>query len=150
MCTNLVQGAYKCTCPTGYSGDGKAVCADIDECKSVNSRCNANAACTNSEGSFTCECRPGYTGDGTMCTERYWFAMRNYQCVARYRSHDGVTLGSCKQLCLKGGSECPGGLSFSTYGGSHTGECRLPYAGSPCERGPAAFGRRTDLYQIQW
>lgn len=154
-CNNVVDGTYHCICPVGYQGDGKARCTDLDECAvgaggdTTTRTCDANAKCTNTDGSFQCECAAGYSGDGLKCAPRYWFKMRNYQCVQRYRAHHGVTLDACKQLCIRGGSDCPGGLSFSTNGGSHTGECRVPYAGSPCERGPASFGRRTDFYQMQ-
>lgn len=40
---------------------------DIDECASVPSACDVNAACSNSEGSYSCECKRGFTGNGTIC-----------------------------------------------------------------------------------
>lgn len=42
--------------------------ADIDECVSGTSDCNADADCSNTQGSYTCSCKPGYTGDGKNCS----------------------------------------------------------------------------------
>lgn len=36
---------------------------DIDECKSSEAVCGANAVCSNTVGSFVCNCLPDYTGD---------------------------------------------------------------------------------------
>ena len=56
-------GAPKCTCNSGYSGDGKT-CRDVDECAKNNGGCDAHATCVNREGSFRCVCNETFTGDG--------------------------------------------------------------------------------------
>ena len=40
--------------------------SDINECK-IDSPCQANATCNNTEGSYTCECNIGFSGDGFTC-----------------------------------------------------------------------------------
>ena len=57
-CTNTF-GSYTCRCLSGYSGDGRAQCVDVDECQPALMTCMANASCTNTIGSFQCNC---YTG----------------------------------------------------------------------------------------
>jgi len=58
-----------CTCKTGYSGDGKTICNEIDPCTPVNP-CGLYSTCTKTgPGVKTCTCKSGYTGDGTTCTE---------------------------------------------------------------------------------
>ena len=42
---------------------------DIDECKSENHDCHANANCLNTLGSYNCSCWPGYKGNGAICTD---------------------------------------------------------------------------------
>lgn len=61
-----VGGAAKCTCKSGYAGDG-ATCADIDECGTGTDTCADDATCTNKPGTFTCACKGGFTGDGFTC-----------------------------------------------------------------------------------
>jgi len=61
------NGGFTCTCPSGYTGDGKASssgCSDINECAPGTNGCVAGATCNNNAGSFTCSCPSGYTGDG--------------------------------------------------------------------------------------
>ena len=47
--------------------------ADVNECKTGEHNCdaNANAVCKNTEGSFECTCKPGYSGNGVNCTGDY-------------------------------------------------------------------------------
>ena len=56
-----------CECQSGYHGDGKQSCTDIDECANKTDNCHEHATCTNLEGSFECECKDGYYGDGVLC-----------------------------------------------------------------------------------
>ena len=56
--------------------------ADVNECKTGEHNCdaNANAVCNNTEGSFECTCKPGYSGNGVNCTGDYtsvktWIAL---------------------------------------------------------------------------
>ena len=39
---------------------------DVNECL-LNSTCDANATCNNTQGSYTCMCDSGYSGDGISC-----------------------------------------------------------------------------------
>jgi hypothetical protein len=77
ICTNM-EGGYNCSCPDGYTGDGRwfgsgcngmhfiniiitmlkfffLIHADINECAIGTHSCTANELCINSEGSFRCE-----------------------------------------------------------------------------------------------
>jgi hypothetical protein len=62
-----VTGDVACTCPSGYSGNGKTAgtgCTDIDECNGQNP-CGAGSApggCngTSPPGSYSCTCAAGY------------------------------------------------------------------------------------------
>jgi hypothetical protein len=65
-CSNTDTLDPICTCPDGYTGDGK-ICLDINECFS--GLCDLAADCTNTIGSYTCACKGGYTGDGKTCTD---------------------------------------------------------------------------------
>jgi hypothetical protein len=64
-----VNGDVKCTCPTGYEGDGKVNgtgCTDINECTS--NPCGAGAASCNGSsppGSYSCTCAAGFTAIST-------------------------------------------------------------------------------------
>ena len=56
---------YTCPCMTGFRGDGKKVCYDINECLDKTHDCDRQkGVCTNKKGNFTCSCDFGYTGDG--------------------------------------------------------------------------------------
>jgi len=66
-CKNT-RGSYRCTCNTGFTGDGKT-CKDIDECSASPPVCNVNASCQNNAGSYLCSCNVGFTGNGKNCTD---------------------------------------------------------------------------------
>ena len=70
ICRNTI-GSFNCPCDSGYHGDGKSSCVDIDECTNttVNHNCHQNATCMNTNGSFWCDCNVGYSGNGTSCTD---------------------------------------------------------------------------------
>ena len=54
-------------CETGYSGDPKVGCTDVDECSAKTHTCHVDADCTNYSGSYRCTCKPGYSGNGKLC-----------------------------------------------------------------------------------
>ena len=56
-----------CICKTGYEGDGRFNCTDINECNLMPVPCSIYAECTNTEGGHTCECKNGYVGNGLRC-----------------------------------------------------------------------------------
>ena len=43
------------------------VCLSINEC--LDSPCDANAECTDTNGSFKCKCNEGFEGDGLTCED---------------------------------------------------------------------------------
>ena len=69
-------GNYTCICPTGFEGDGKTACTNIDECalssqgrkrRQTNpdaATCDPTAICIDTEGSYTCVCPAGTILDG--------------------------------------------------------------------------------------
>lgn len=69
------SGDVVCTCPKGYTGNGKTAaaggngCTDIDECSGTNP-CGAGT-CVNTPGSYTCTCGTGLkmvtTATGQKC-----------------------------------------------------------------------------------
>jgi hypothetical protein len=67
------NGDVVCTCPAGYTGNGKVAgtgCTDIDECNGANP-CGAGSTCNNTPGSYTCTCATGLrsipTSTGPTC-----------------------------------------------------------------------------------
>ncbi|XP_078487807.1 uncharacterized protein LOC100176839 [Ciona intestinalis] len=54
-----------CTCNTGYTGNPRTECTDINECSTPNAcGANSNKQCVNTVGSFRCVCMPGYRAVG--------------------------------------------------------------------------------------
>ncbi|XLR40092.1 hypothetical protein S83_024752 [Arachis hypogaea] len=72
---------YLCKCSSGFQGNAylpHGCKDDVDECKTPNKFCHANATCNNTYGSYTCACQKGYSGDGelhgTGCTPNRSFS----------------------------------------------------------------------------
>lgn len=66
-CLNIA-GSFKCSCPSGYSGDPHDGCYDINECSNSGS-CGINAKCLNVPGSYKCLCPHGFSGHGHLFCE---------------------------------------------------------------------------------
>jgi len=83
-CTNTAGGGYTCSaCPSGYGGDGKAGCTDIDECTAGTDDCSDLSLCMNTVGSYSCgACPAGYQGNGHSCTDIDECADHTAQCAA--------------------------------------------------------------------
>lgn len=63
-----VPNDVECICNrTGFTGDGRFFCQDIDECDSSANPCSQ--VCVNTIGSFNCSCQDGYMllDDGFSC-----------------------------------------------------------------------------------
>ena len=63
-CVDTFRG-FKCQCPFGFRGDGRASgpgkhsgCEDIDECAEGTDQCDQE--CENTPGGYTCSCREGF------------------------------------------------------------------------------------------
>lgn len=69
---STAAGDVICTCPKGYTGNGKGAsgCVDINECSPTNS-CGSGGTCTNTAGTYTCACAAGFknitTATGPKC-----------------------------------------------------------------------------------
>ena len=59
---------YDCECETGFVGDGKIACDDINECDAP-SPCGTNGKCINTDGSFDCGCEKGYKQIQGQCVD---------------------------------------------------------------------------------
>ena len=57
---------------------------DVNECKTGEAKCDANAICINFEGGFACKCRKGYQGSGFVCTGRFWQTYYTFILVSSY------------------------------------------------------------------
>ncbi|XP_068719980.1 uncharacterized protein [Montipora capricornis] len=88
VCTNT-KGSYKCTCISGFSGDGNT-CSDIDEC--VPNPCANGGSCVDGVNNYSCICRVGYTGD--LCETDIDDCLPNL-CANGGSCVDGVNNYSC-------------------------------------------------------
>ena len=60
---------YGCKCKTGFVGDGKIFCHDVNECDATLSPCGRNGKCINTDGSFDCGCEKGYEHIPGRCVD---------------------------------------------------------------------------------
>ncbi|XP_066503801.1 signal peptide, CUB and EGF-like domain-containing protein 2 isoform X2 [Hoplias malabaricus] len=142
ICQNTPT-SYKCTCKSGFKGDGKH-CEDIDECDSeYNGGCVHE--CNNIPGNYRCTCHDGFNlaHDGHNCldVDECLFnnggcqhlcvnTMGSYEC----RCKDGFFLSDNQHTCIHRSVE---GLSCMNkeHGCAHI--CReTPKGGVSCECRP--------------
>ncbi|XP_057185549.1 signal peptide, CUB and EGF-like domain-containing protein 2 isoform X2 [Triplophysa rosa] len=106
ICQNTPT-SYKCTCKTGFKGDGKH-CEDIDECDlQYNGGCVHE--CNNIPGNYRCTCLDGFhlAHDGHNCLDVD-------ECV--------VNNGGCQHICVNtmGSYECRCKEGFFLSDNQHT------------------------------
>ncbi|XP_065054809.1 uncharacterized protein LOC135683476 [Rhopilema esculentum] len=97
-CTNTV-GSYRCTCSSGYTGNGY-VCNATDECTSGSHSCSSQATCISGTGSYRCICKSGYTGNGFSCEKEDECTSGTHSC-----STNAICiswLGSYRCICKSG------------------------------------------------
>ncbi|MBN3288999.1 SCUB2 protein, partial [Polypterus senegalus] len=99
--------SYKCTCKTGYKGDGRQ-CEDIDECEyEHNGGCVHE--CNNIPGNYRCTCYDGFmlAHDGHNCLDVDECTFNN---------------GGCQHICVNtmGSYECQCNPGFFLSDNQHT------------------------------
>ena len=67
--SETADSEYGCQCKTGFVGDGKIACNDINECDATLSTCGQNGRCINTDGSFECGCEKGYEHIPDRCVD---------------------------------------------------------------------------------
>uniref|UniRef100_A0AC35TPA3 EGF-like domain-containing protein n=1 Tax=Rhabditophanes sp. KR3021 TaxID=114890 RepID=A0AC35TPA3_9BILA len=92
------ENIQKCTCLSGYEGDGKHSCTDINECDKVNT-CHKDANCVNTPGKYFCTCRPGFKGDGeTNCELVFFYPITNGNRLPQGESSATFSLRNALQI----------------------------------------------------
>ncbi|XP_077374524.1 signal peptide, CUB and EGF-like domain-containing protein 2 isoform X7 [Festucalex cinctus] len=137
------QGSYKCTCKTGFKGDGQH-CEDIDECDlEYNGGCVHE--CNNIPGNYRCTCYDGFNlaHDGHNCLDVDECKFNNggcqHTCVNTMGSYecrckDGFFLSDNQHTCIHRSVE---GLNCMNkeHGCAHI--CKeTPKGGAACECRP--------------
>jgi hypothetical protein len=67
---SAAAGNYVCTCPPGYTGNGRdsgTGCTNINECNTMPTLCGEHGDCDDLTPSYECDCDAGYTQVGTNC-----------------------------------------------------------------------------------
>jgi len=132
-CTNVIGAAPRCTCQSGYAGDGHTCtvgacgpyarpvdnsCVDIDECAEGTAGCAATATCTNhTNAAPTCTCPADSVGDGTSCTP----------CAAGSEPKNGT----CQDIdeCTRGTDSCAADATCTDKRGGFTCTCAAGFIG---------------------
>ncbi len=126
----LEDGKEKCTCLSGYTGDGKVCHPNV--CLKDNGGCHAQANCTSQDGLATCTCKSGWAGDGKVCAvdpclpNNGGCTGEGVICVA-----DG---GTTKCACKSGWGGNPSIGCYETCLTANDGEC-MPVTNAGCDGG---------------
>ncbi|XP_054726522.1 protein crumbs isoform X4 [Anastrepha obliqua] len=115
LCTDLPNGEYTCSCPSGWTG--RTCTKDVDECVLDPNICG-NGICKNEEGSYKCYCTPGFTG-----------------------KHCDSDVDECLSHPCQNGATCNNKLFFFKYGkhrilrqiNAYECVCQPGYTGINCE-----------------
>ncbi len=156
-CSNTDTLAPVCTCPSGFTGDGK-ICLDINECFS--GLCDLAADCTNTVGSYTCGCKTGYQGDGKFCSDvdecvlgtagcdlaaDCTNTLGSYDCVCKTGfAGDGKTCADVDE-CAAGTSTCSLTADCENTVGGFTCACKTGYFDDPSAGSGQAGKTCTDI-----
>lgn len=101
-CTYTEPGKNKCTCNTGWTGDGK-YCYPAQFCI-LKTECDTNAVCKNTgPGGFICVCKKGFRGNGKQCQAENPCLINNGGCDPRAKC---TMVGIGKRSCV-----CPVGYA---------------------------------------
>jgi len=158
-CTDT-EGNFTCSaCPSGYSGDGKSGCKDINECLVNNGNCDPVAPCINQLAKpNTCgPCPSGYTGSGYTsdggCHDVNECAVNNgncdklttcnnlpgtYNCSACPDGYSGTGKTACVPICspsCANGGHCSKPNNCSCVGGWSGAFCTDFACTQTCENG---------------
>ena len=138
------DGKAKCVCKPRWSGNGLA-CIDVDECKSDNGGCDANALCDNLPGAAPkCTCMKGWDGNGVKCFDVDECKEKtadcaehsvcqntsgSFECVCD-TGFSGDGFSGCKDIdeCATGAGKCPSHATCSNTAGSFVCPCDAGYS----------------------
>ncbi|XP_045148922.1 signal peptide, CUB and EGF-like domain-containing protein 3 [Echinops telfairi] len=142
ICQNTPR-SYKCTCKSGYTGDGKH-CKDVDECeREDNAGCVHD--CVNIPGNYRCTCYDGFhlAHDGHNCLDVDECSEGNGGCqqscvnmMGSYECHcrEGFFLSDNQHTCIQRPEEGMNCMN-KNHGCAHI--CReTPKGGIACECRP--------------
>ncbi|XP_065195324.1 fibrillin-1-like, partial [Sycon ciliatum] len=150
VCQNS-PGAFTCSCPSHYSGDGSK-CTPVDYCQS--GVCPSHAHCSNdytSTAGYVCTCPPGHSGprctdinecsnaDGTpsnVCARAVSVCMNqpgNFYCACKHGYILDGTGTNCveEDECGRGHHDCAPltGACVNIVGSGHNCSCAAGYRG---------------------